>query len=616
MQQQVLVGGQVGYDDLEQEVSVAGHDVAGDDLVDVGDGLLELLGTAARLAGDLDLDERGQAEPDPAPIENRAIAADRAPVLEALEPAEAGRGGEADTVGQRGIGQAAVGLEVAQDRAVCVVHWQIIAQTPVNARQLVTKCPRSGRILLAMDDYATAAHRAVELVADYVADSRAGTGPATAQPDPDELGARLELERWMRDGGMDTDAFADWLPRYFDATVRLHHPGSMAHQVANPSTGAALADLVHGATNNPMAKYEMGAAGATIERAVVRWMLGKVGFDRCAGGGVLTHGGSIANLTALLAARAHAAPDAWRAGVSADLALLAPRSVHYSITRAAAILGLGEQAVIELEVDELERIRPDRLPDALRRCAAAGRRPLALVATAPATSTGLHDDLRAIGAFCADRGIWLHVDAAHGGSALLSERHRDLLAGIDRADSVIWDAHKLLRTSALCAAVLVRRASDLPAAFQQHADYIFDGHDSVGFDLVDRALETTKATLGLKLFLSLAWAGERGLGEYVASRYELTHRFHDALSREPGITCPYRPESNILCFRVHGCDQLELRERILADGRLHISSTTIAGERYLRAGDHRPRHERGHHRPAAARAPDRPMCCPCARAGP
>jgi L-2,4-diaminobutyrate decarboxylase len=307
-----------------------------------------------------------------------------------------------------------------------------------------------------------------------------------------------------------------------------------------------------------------------------------VGFDRAGGGGVLTHGGSIANLTALLAARAHVAPEAWRAGVRGDLALLAPRSVHYSITRAAAILGLGEDAVIELEVDELERIRPDRLPAALARCATAGRHPLALVATAPATSTGLHDDLREIASFCREQDIWLHVDAAHGGSALLSPRHRSLLAGIEHADSIVWDAHKMLRTSALCAAVLVKREPDLPAAFSQHADYLFDGRDAIGFDLVDRALETTKATLGLKLFLSLAWTGQRGLGEYVASRYEQTRRFHSALSREPGITCPYVPESNILCFRVDGHDQLELRDHIVADGRLHISSTTIAGRRHLR----------------------------------
>ncbi len=433
-----------------------------------------------------------------------------------------------------------------------------------------------------MDDYALAARVAVDLLGEHVREARDGLALVTAQPDPDALASELEVERWIREGGMDAAALGEWLPVYLAATVRLHHPGSIVHQVGVPSTGAALADLIHGVTNNPMAKYEMGAAGATLEREVVRWLLEKVGFNPDAGAGVLTHGGSLANLTALLAARARVVPDAWRQGVPPDLALLAPPSVHYSIRRAAAILGLGEDAVIELDVDELERIRPDRLARALERCAAAGRRPMALVAVACATSTGLHDDLRAIGAFCAEHGIWLHADAAHGASALLSDRHRHLLDGVELADSVIWDAHKMLRTSGLCAAVLLRHGHDLAGAFHQRGDYLFYESESIGFDLLDRAIESTKTTLGLKLFLSLAWAGERGLGDYVASRYDLTRRFYDMLSREPGVTCPYVPESNILCFRVAGIDQLAFRDRLLADRRLHIGSTTIGGERYLR----------------------------------
>ena len=432
-----------------------------------------------------------------------------------------------------------------------------------------------------MDDYADAAHTAVDLLADHVAEARSGLGPVNVCPEPDELAEELELSRWIEQGGMDAAALEEWLPRYLDATVRLHHPGSMAHQVAVPSTGAAVADLIHGATNNPMAIYEMGAGGATIERAVVRWMLDKVGFGADSAG-VLTHGGSLANLTALLAARARVAPDAWRTGTPGDLALLAPPSAHYSVRRAAAILGLGEDAVLELEVDELERIRPERLGDALERCRAAGRRPLALVAPACATSTGLFDDLRAIGDFCNEHDIWLHVDAAHGASALLSERHRGLLDGIELGDSVIWDAHKLLRTSGLCAAVLVRRGEELPAAFRQSGDYLFNDNESIGFDLLDRALETTKTTMGLKLFLALAWAGERGLGDYVASRFDAARRFHDLLEREPDVSCPYVPESNILCFRIGDGDQLALRERALAAGRLHFGSTTVNGERYLR----------------------------------
>jgi L-2,4-diaminobutyrate decarboxylase len=433
-----------------------------------------------------------------------------------------------------------------------------------------------------MDDYATTAHRTVDLLADYVGTSRAGEQPVTAEPDPDELAADLETNRWIRDGGMTEETFIDWLLRYLAATVRLHHPGSMQHQVGVPGTGSALADLIHGVTNNPMAKYDMGAAGATLEREVVCWMLRQVGFKAETAGGVLTHGGSLANLTALLAARAHVDPGAWSHGVQGDLALLAPPSVHYSIRRAAAILGLGEDAVIELEVDDLERVRVDCLDAALKACRSAGRRPLALVAAAPATSTGLHDDLRSIGAFCNEHGIWFHADAAHGASALLSDKYRTLLDGIELADSVVWDAHKLLRTSGLCAAVLVRRSADLPNAFRQHGDYIFGQGESVGFDVVDRAIECTKTTLGLKLFLSVAWYGERGLGDYVTSRYDVAQDFHETLARQRSVECPYRPESNILCFRVDGVDQLEIRRRLLNGKRLHVGTTTIKGKQHLR----------------------------------
>ena len=160
------------------------------------------------------------------------------------------------------------------------------------------------------------------------------------------------------------------------------------------------------------------------------------------------------------------------------LAVLAPPGSHYSVKRSVAMLGLGERAMVELEVDEYERIRPDRLGDALERCEAAGLRPMALVAAACATSTGLHDDLEPIGAFCREHGIWFHVDAAHGASALLSPAHRHLLRGIELGDSVIWDAHKMMRTPALAAAVLLREERLLEAAFRQKAAYlIYEGAD-------------------------------------------------------------------------------------------------------------------------------------------
>ena len=279
--------------------------------------------------------------------------------------------------------------------------------------------------------YERLAASAVAAVARYVEESQSAGVPIVSPPPLPELIDRLELRALAREGGLDGERFEPWLRRVLENTTRLHHPAEIAHQVGAPDVPAAVADLVHGVVNSPMSIYEMGPAAHAMERVVVEWMIEKVGWGEEAGG-VLTHGGSLANLTALLAARAAAAPDAWTEGVDGTLAVLAPPGSHYSVKRSAAMLGLGERAVIDLKVDDCERIEPGALGESLERARAAGRRPMALVAAACATSTGLHDDLEAVGSFCREHGIWFHVDAAHGGPALLSAAAQALPAR-DRA---------------------------------------------------------------------------------------------------------------------------------------------------------------------------------------
>jgi L-2,4-diaminobutyrate decarboxylase len=435
------------------------------------------------------------------------------------------------------------------------------------------------------NEYERAAAAVVAALAVYVGESQAGEAPAVSGPPLPKLSEKLNLRRLLRDGGLSVESLEPWLGTLLAHTTRLHHPGELAHQVAAPDVPAALADLLHGAINQPTSIYEMGAATLAIEAAVIEWMTEHVGWGERAGG-VLTHGGSLANLTALLAARAAVAPQAWRRGVAPGLAVLAPRSAHYSIKRSVAMLGLGEDAVIPIEVDDLERIVPARLEATLTRVRSEGLEPMALVAAACATSTGLHDDLEAVGGFCREEGIWFHVDAAHGASALLSAPHRHLLRGIQHADSVTWDAHKMLRTSSVCAAVLLRDGWRLDEAFQQHAAYLFYDSDAdhLGPSLLGRQVECTKAPLGLKVFLNLAFRGESGLADYVGAQYDKTQRFFEVIEAREGFECLCRPESNILCFR-YGADpalQLDLRERLLGEGRFHLSSTEVGGERWLR----------------------------------
>jgi L-2,4-diaminobutyrate decarboxylase len=433
-------------------------------------------------------------------------------------------------------------------------------------------------------EYERLAEIAVAAVTRHVEESQVGEVPVGSPPPLPELVERLELRSLVRAGGLDAERFEPWLAEVLAHSVRLHHPAQIAHQVGSPDVPSAIADLIHGASNQPMSIYEMGPAAHAMERVVVEWMTEKLGWPS-GSGGVLTHGGSLANFTVLLAARAAAAPDAWVDGVDGTLAVLAPPSTHYSVRRSVAMLGLGERAVVDLEVDAEERIVPGALGEALERCRAAGRRPMALVAAACATSTGLHDDLESIGAFCREHGIWFHVDAAHGAPALLSPAHRGLLRGIEHADSAIWDAHKMMRTPALAAAVLLREGWRLEAAFKQKAAYlIYEDSEDAGPSLLERQVECTKAPLGMRIFMNLAFRGEDGIGGYVADRYDRTLRFWELIEARPGFECLSRPESNILCFR-YGRDpdlQVRLREQLLRERRFHLSSTEVNGERWLR----------------------------------
>jgi L-2,4-diaminobutyrate decarboxylase len=417
--------------------------------------------------------------------------------------------------------------------------------------------------------------------------------PASGYAPLGEIADTLDLKRWIGEGGMREADFTAFLQRYLAHSVQLHSPRHIAHQVSVPDYPAAIAALVNGFTNNPMAIYEMGPAAATIEFAVVNWMLEKVGWTpqpvRPRPGsrhsaGVLTHGGSLANLTALLAARARAAPDAWERGAPADLAVLTAPGSHYSVARAVAILGMGSNAIYTLPANRFGVIDPDGLEQAVTDVHASGRRCMALVANACQTATGLHDPLRPIGEFCAANDIWLHVDACHGATALLAARSRQLLDGIELADSLVWDAHKMMQVPVICAAVLFRRSECFDEAFHQDASYLAYGKDADSYDSLPRAIECTKSGLGFKIFMNLAWRGERALGDYVDDRYAAARRFHDIIAERPGFECPYRPESNILCFRYGDDDDLmeAIRERMMRDGAFHITSAIIGGRRHLR----------------------------------
>ena len=181
------------------------------------------------------------------------------------------------------------------------------------------------------------------------------------------------------------------------------------------------------------------------------------------------------------------------------------------------------------------------------------------------------------------RGVILHVDAAHGGSLLVSERFRHLLDGIEAADSVTWDTHKLFATSSLCGVSLFRRKEDLSHTFLQKAPYLF-GEERIGEDISQNTIECTKAMLSLKLFFNLAVVGEKGLAAHVENLIDKTSSFYKLIHSRKGFECFMQPTVNILCFRYGKNSELQarIREKLVQQGDFYITRAVVNGKTYLR----------------------------------
>lgn len=383
---------------------------------------------------------------------------------------------------------------------------------------------------------------------------------------------------------------------YLSTGIQVHSPGYMGRQFSGVVPLAGLVDLVSSVSNQPSSFYEAGQLPNVAERLMAEELGRFIGWDPGTSAMVTTSGGSLANLTALLAARNRAFPGVWSRGVTREggrPAIAISEEAHYSVARAAGVLGIGEEQIVRLPVDEAGRVRPDGVVPVLQAAARRGLRVFCLVASAGTTSTGAFDPLDELAALTRPRGIWLHVDGAHGASLLLSERHRGRLRGIAEADSLTWDAHKMLFVPAPCTLLFYRDGEAARGAFRQRASYVFDEEPDAysAFDSGDKNLECTKRPMIMPLWTLWSVYGPALFERKIDHLCAMTRRAHRMLAAEPDFTVLHEPEANILCFRYQPEDldraalhelQLVIRNRLRADGRFFISKVDLDGVAALR----------------------------------
>jgi len=344
---------------------------------------------------------------------------------------------------------------------------------------------------------------------------------------------------------------------------------------------SAVGDFL-AAASNKYAGFASAAPGAVrMENSILAWLASIVGYP-AESAGTLTSGGSLANLTAIVAAREARDPDGGGAVYSTAF-------VHHCLDKALHIAGRGRAPHRRIATDRSHRMRADALAEALERDRAEGVRPWLVIASAGTVDTGAVDPLPEIADLCERHGAWLHVDGAYGGLFMLCPEGRERLAGIERADSLALDPHKTMFLPYGTGAALVRDGQALKDAFSASAAYLEPlGPSSVGPEPADLSPELTRHFRGLRLWLPLQLAGVGAFRAAQSEKIRLARYLHARLSEMDGWDAGPEPDLSVVAFRYRppsgDADAFNeaLLRRIQEEGRIFLSGTRIGGAPWLR----------------------------------
>ena len=381
----------------------------------------------------------------------------------------------------------------------------------------------------------------------------------------------------------------------FDLNRHNGHPRFFGY-VASPSTPiGAYGDLIASALNANITCWRSGAAGTEVERMVVRWLGSLINYDRDAKG-LLTSGGSMANMIALLVANrrksgaAVARTGLWDSGP--PMTVYASSEVHMSIAKAADVLGFGRDYVRGIACDQRQRLRVDVLREKIEADRSEGLRPFCVVGSAGTVNTGVVDPLSEIAAVADEFDLWFHVDGAYGLPGIVDERKKHLFAGLELADSVSLDPHKWLYVPVDAGCLLFKDEAAAKATFStEEADYIkTHGYvDEEAFAFWDYGIELSRRFRALKVWLTLQYYGSRRIAEAISEDISLAEYLGEVVSNANDFELLAPVELSICCFRyIRGETDLDklnerIMERVQKGGRAYLSNATVNGHFALRA---------------------------------
>ncbi|MFZ1705561.1 MAG: pyridoxal-dependent decarboxylase [Saprospiraceae bacterium] len=431
------------------------------------------------------------------------------------------------------------------------------------------------------EEFRELGHQLVDFLADNLKQNIRGLRPKVIEYiSPDEN--YIDWGQWEN---KDPIAF---FQKILDNSIQLQHPRYMGHQVCFPAPLTALAGFHGLMLNSGGAIYEMSMAASTLEKLVIDRLKPYFGFPE--GDGLLTSGGTLANLTALICARNVKAPeDVWTKGQQKKYAFMVSEEAHYCIDRAAKIMGWGEDGIIKVPVNKKYQLDVSCLEEYFTAAQQRGITVLGVVGSAPSTSTGIYDDLVSIGHFCEKYNLWFHLDAAHGGPAVFSEKYAYLMDGCGAADSIVVDAHKMMMTPSLTTLLLFKKTDDSYKTFAQKAQYLWADSGQEWYNYGKRTMECTKLMMSTRVYALINTYGVKIFEENIDRCYDNAKSLATMIQKENNMEVAVDPDSNIVCFRVLSDTPKKtnslnenIRQKMLENGSFYIVQTLLHGQRYLR----------------------------------
>jgi aromatic-L-amino-acid decarboxylase len=434
------------------------------------------------------------------------------------------------------------------------------------------------------DEIRAALRRAADLAADYLTGVEAY--PVLPRRAPGDLLRALPAAPPAAPEPM-ARIFEDYRELIEPATTHWNHPGFLAYFGITGSAPGVAAETLIAALNVNAMLWRTGPAATELEARVCDWLRQMLGLPEPFRGHI-NDTASTSTLVALAAARQHGLGDEARTrGLAggAPAVVYASREAHSSVDKAVIVLGLGHEQLRRLPVDDAFRLVPGALAEAVAADRAAGRRPLAVVATAGTTSTTSVDPLAEVAEICAREGLWLHVDAAYGGPAALCSELRPLFAGWERADSIVVNPHKWLATPVDCSVLFVRDPRTLKAAFALVPDYL-KTDDAAETNLMDLGFQLGRRFRALKLWMVVRAFGVDGLAERIRAHCRWARTLAERIAADPAFELAAPVPLSVVCFRLRGGEgdgpaQDRSNERLVAqvnaDGRFFLSATVLGG---------------------------------------